>query len=100
MVGTGARAVLDRMEADEAFGERIRGAGSPEAALALLRAEGFEATADEMRDAALDRYGNELDEEQLDALAAGADVDAITLGLTAGAVVAMGAAWSAAAAAI
>jgi hypothetical protein len=70
------------MEADEAFGERVSDAGvegGPEAALALLRAEGFEASAEEMRDAFLDRFGDQLSQEQLNALAGGIDQD--TLGI-------------------
>ncbi len=70
-----AEAVLDRMEAEPAFAERVKDAGSPESGLALLTSEGFEVTPAEMRDAVLDRYGDQLTPDQLDQIAAGADLD-------------------------
>jgi hypothetical protein len=69
---------MDRMEVDAAFAERVKDVGmegGPDGALALLRAEGFEVTADEMRDALIDRYGDELTQEQLDTLAGGLNND-------------------------
>jgi predicted ribosomally synthesized peptide with nif11-like leader len=68
---TGAEAVLDRMEADSTFAERVKDAGGPEASLELLRSEGFQVDRDQLRDAVLDRYGDTLTQEQLDALAGG-----------------------------
>ena len=70
-----AQAVLDRMEADSAFAERVKDAGSPEASLALLREEGFDVSSGDLRDALLDRYGDQLTPDQLDAIAAGASLD-------------------------
>ena len=74
MTSIGADVVLDRMESDEAFAQRVKDAGGPEASLAILKDEGFEVTALEMRDAVIDRYGDQLPKEQLDALAAGRGV--------------------------
>jgi len=71
MSSTSAEAVLDRMEADEGFAERIRDAGGPDASIALLAAEGFDVTAAEMRDAVLDRYADTMSPDQLDHLAGG-----------------------------
>jgi hypothetical protein len=59
------------MEADPAFAERVGEAGGPEASLELLRSEGFQVNRDELRDAVLDRYGDTLTQEQLDALTGG-----------------------------
>jgi predicted ribosomally synthesized peptide with nif11-like leader len=78
MSAEAANAALDRMEADEGFAISVRDAGGQEGSLALLRDAGFEVTPSEMRDAALDRYGDQLTPEQLDAIAAGQD-DAIEL---------------------
>jgi predicted ribosomally synthesized peptide with nif11-like leader len=70
-----AQAAIDRMEADEVFANRVKDAGSPEASIALLTSEGFDVTSSDMRDAALDRFGDQLTQEQLDALAAGVDAE-------------------------
>ena len=66
-----AQAVMDRMESDEAFAQRIKDAGGPDASLAILKGEGFDVSAQDMRDAAIDRYGDQLTNEQLDVLAGG-----------------------------
>jgi hypothetical protein len=74
MTTTGAQSVLDRISVDEAFAEQIKDAGEaggPAAALALQQSEGFEVTAEEMRDAVLDRFGDQLSQVLLDALAGG-----------------------------
>jgi predicted ribosomally synthesized peptide with nif11-like leader len=68
-----AQAVIDRMEVDEDFATRVKDAGGPEASIAVLTSEGFDVTPADMRDAVLDRFGDQLTQEQLDALAAGAD---------------------------
>jgi predicted ribosomally synthesized peptide with nif11-like leader len=70
-----AQAAIDRMEADEFFANRVKDAGSPEAILAVLTSEGFDVTSSDMRDAALDHFGDQLTQEQLDALAAGVDAE-------------------------
>ena len=41
------------MESDEAFAQRVKEAGGPEASIELLKGEGFDLTPDDMRDAAL-----------------------------------------------
>ena len=66
-----ANAAIDRMEADEAFATQVKDAGSPESSLSVLAAEGFEVTPQEMRDAMIDRYGDQLSQEQLDTLVGG-----------------------------
>jgi predicted ribosomally synthesized peptide with nif11-like leader len=68
-----AQAVMDRMEVDEDFTNRVKDAGGPEASIAVLTSEGFDVTPSDMRDAFLDRFGDQLTQEQLDSLAAGAD---------------------------
>ena len=64
---------MDRIESDEAFAQRVKDAGGPEASIELLKSEGFDVTRGELRDAALDRYGDQLTTEQLDALAGGSE---------------------------
>lgn len=66
-----ANAVMDRLENDEAFAQRLKEAGGPEATLGILRDEGFDVTPDEMRDVLIDRFGDQLTQEQLDAISGG-----------------------------
>lgn len=61
------------MEADEDLAQRVKDAGGPKAALALLKIEGFEMTQQELREAFLARNGKELSDEQLDAIVGGVD---------------------------
>jgi predicted ribosomally synthesized peptide with nif11-like leader len=63
------------MEADESFAQRVKEAGGPDASIAMLESEGFDVSKQDMRDAALDRFGDALSPQQLDEVAAGADVD-------------------------
>jgi predicted ribosomally synthesized peptide with nif11-like leader len=84
MSAEAANAALDRMEADESFAISVRDAGGQEGSLALLRDAGFEVTPSEMRDAALDRYGDQLTPEQLDAIAAGQADDGLEFIVTMG----------------
>jgi hypothetical protein len=93
MTRASAEAAVDRMESDEAFAARIKGAGGREPSLGVLRANGFDVTADDMRDVFLDRFGDQLTTEQLDAVSgglddAGAQALGIALGVGAGAVTA------------
>jgi predicted ribosomally synthesized peptide with nif11-like leader len=83
MTTTAANAAIDRIEADQAFATRVKDAGGPEQALSILHSEGFDVSQQDMRDAFLDRFGDELSQEQLDAVAAG--IDDATLGILAGA---------------
>jgi len=73
MTNSAAAAALDRIESDEAFAQRVKDAGGPEASIELLKSEGFDVTRADLRDAALDRYGDQLTTEQLDALAGGSE---------------------------
>ncbi len=73
MTAAAAKAAIDRMESDEAFADRIKEAGSADGALAILHGEGFDVTQQEMRDVALDRFGDRLTPEQLDAVSGGVD---------------------------
>jgi predicted ribosomally synthesized peptide with nif11-like leader len=77
MAGSAAQAAIDRMEADEEFAQRLKDASDPDACLELLHAEGFDVTAGDMRDALLDRYGDELTPEQLDAIAGGVEPEEV-----------------------
>jgi predicted ribosomally synthesized peptide with nif11-like leader len=81
MTATSAEGVLDRMEADPTFAERVKDAGSPEASLAILRSEGFDVTAGDLRDALLDRYGDQLSPDELDTIAGGISLDGSTFAL-------------------
>jgi predicted ribosomally synthesized peptide with nif11-like leader len=74
-----AEAVIDRMEVDEDFADRVKDAGGPEASIAVLRSEGFDVTPSDMQDAFLDRFGDQLTQEQLDALAAGTDPEVVVM---------------------
>jgi predicted ribosomally synthesized peptide with nif11-like leader len=69
-----AEAFLDQVESDEDFARELESLREdPPAVLERVHAAGFDATPDEIREAFLDRYGAELTEEQLDAIAAGTD---------------------------
>ncbi|MGH9224757.1 MAG: hypothetical protein ACRD2W_13500 [Acidimicrobiales bacterium] len=71
MSASAAEAALHRMETDEDFAARVRDAGGAAASIAVLQAEGFDTTPEEMRDALVDRFGDSMTEEQLAALAGG-----------------------------
>lgn len=72
MSGTAAVAVLDRMEKDEAFCERVAALkDDPAAVHTVLREAGYDATPEEIKVAFVSRYGSELSPEQLEALAGG-----------------------------
>lgn len=71
MTMSAARAAIERMGADPDLAERLTNATRPESALAMLHAEGFDVTQQEMRDATLDRFGDTLTADQLDAVAGG-----------------------------
>jgi predicted ribosomally synthesized peptide with nif11-like leader len=92
MTSTSAGAALDRIEADDGLAQRLTEAGGPDGALAVLRAEGFDVTPEEMRDAVLDRYSDQITAEQLDAVAGGADFGDFLVETYGGAVRAMAAA--------
>lgn len=81
-----AEAFLDRLEDDEAFAREIAGLREdPPALRARVAAEGFDVTAEEAVEAFLERYGSELTEEQLEAIAAGGSLEmGIGVGIGAG----------------
>jgi hypothetical protein len=67
------------MELDEDFANRVKGAGGPDASISMVRSEGFDVTPEDMRDAVLDRFGDQLTEEQLNAIAAGVDSEVVIM---------------------
>ena len=67
-----AEAFMNRVESDEAFAAELESLKDDQAAVqAAVVAAGFDATPDEIRDAFVDRFGDELTEEQLAAIAGG-----------------------------
>ena len=70
----GAVAFLERVEGDEGFATELGSLREdPGAVIERVRAAGFDATPEEIREAFLERYGAELTQEQLDQIAAGTD---------------------------
>ena len=75
-----AEAFMDRVESDEAFAAELESLKDDQAAVqAAVVAAGFDATPDEIRDAFADRFGSQLTEEQLAAIAGGLDDQTIGL---------------------
>ena len=71
-----AEAFITRVQEDPEFAERLSALkGDPTAAHALVVAEGFDATPEEIREAVLETFGAELTEEQLAAIAGGLGPD-------------------------
>ena len=67
-----AEAFIARVQEDSEFADRLAALkDDPAAAQALVAAEGFDATPDEVREAFLEAFGAELSEEQLAAIAGG-----------------------------
>ena len=67
-----AEAFMDRVESDEAFAAELESLKDDQAAVqAAVVAAGFDATPEEIRDAFVDRFGDQLTEEQLAAIAGG-----------------------------
>ena len=76
-----AEAFVARVQEDPEFAERLSALrGDPAAAQALVVAEGFDATPEEIRAAFVEALGAELSEEQLAAIAGGAN-DELLYGL-------------------
>jgi predicted ribosomally synthesized peptide with nif11-like leader len=72
MTGSTAQALIERMLADEEFAGRIDAVKhDPEAVRALIAEAGYDVTPDEMREAFLEHFGDQLDEEQLALVAGG-----------------------------
>ncbi len=73
-----AEAFIARVQEDPEFAERLTALkDDPPAAQALVAAEGFDATPDEIREAFLEAFGAELSEEQLAAIAGGTSTGVI-----------------------
>ena len=67
-----AEAFVARVQEDPDFAERLTALkDDPTAAQALVVAEGFDATPEEIRDAVLEAFGSELTEEQIAAIVGG-----------------------------
>jgi len=67
-----AEAFVARVQEDPDFAERLAALkDDPTAVQALVAAEGFDATPEEIRDVFLEAFGSELTEEQLAAIAGG-----------------------------
>jgi len=67
-----AEAFMNRVESDEAFAAELASLKDDQAAVqAAVVAAGFDATPEEIRDAFVERFGAELTEEQLAAIAGG-----------------------------
>ena len=77
-----AVAFLDRVENDDDLAKELESLkDDPPAVLDTVRAAGFDATPDEIKDVFLERYGAELTQEQMDQIAAGSD-PAVVWGVT------------------
>jgi predicted ribosomally synthesized peptide with nif11-like leader len=71
-----ASAFLDRVETDDTFVSDLESVKEdPNAVFEKVKAAGFDATPEEIREQVLDRYGAELTPEQLDQVAAGMSQD-------------------------
>jgi predicted ribosomally synthesized peptide with nif11-like leader len=98
-----ADAFLDHIAEDEALQQEFRSATTEDQILAILAREQVTCTPAEIRDAFLERFGSELNEEQLAAIAGGMDAATIGAavgvgtGITVGVAVAVGASAAAAA---
>jgi len=98
-----ADAFLDHIAEDETLQEEFRSATTEDQILAILAREEVTCTPTEIRDAFLERFGSELNEEQLEAIAGGMDAATIGAavgvgaGITVGVAVAVGASAAAAA---
>jgi len=96
-------AFFTRLSTDDAFAEQLAAAKADPAAVQQLIADaGFEVTPEEVRDAFLEHYGDQLTEEQLAVVAGGLSRDAengIMVGSVATGIVVVSVAGAAAAAA-
>ena len=97
-----AEAFMNRVESDEAFAAELESLKDDQAAVqAAIVAAGFDATPEEIRYAFVDRFGDHLTEEQLAAIAGGADngtiMTGVFLGITGLAAISVGAAAAASA---
>jgi predicted ribosomally synthesized peptide with nif11-like leader len=85
MSAESAAAFIQRVEDDSDFAAELESLReNPDAVRAKVADAGFDATPDEIKSALLDRYGAELSQEQLDAIAAGTDTETIVAGAVGG----------------
>ena len=85
-----ASAFLDRVETDDTFVSDLESVKEdPNAVFEKVKAAGFDATPEEIREQVLDRYGAELTPEQLDQVAAGMDAGDIA-GISVGGAIGIG----------
>ncbi|MGN6168048.1 MAG: Nif11-like leader peptide family RiPP precursor [Solirubrobacteraceae bacterium] len=71
---TDAVGFLERLESDEPFARELEALkDNPNAVYGKVKAAGFDAQPEEIREAFAERYGAELTPEQLDQIAAGMD---------------------------
>ena len=77
---------IARIESDEVFVEKIAQLeNNPDAVYEYVRAEGFDCTPEEIKEAFLEHYASQLTAEQLDAVAGGLDTStALGIGLGGG----------------
>jgi predicted ribosomally synthesized peptide with nif11-like leader len=69
---TDAGRFLDGIETDEAFAQQLEALkDTPDQVLDAERARGYDVDPDDVRDAFLERYSNDLTQEQFDAIAGG-----------------------------
>jgi predicted ribosomally synthesized peptide with nif11-like leader len=103
MSNESVEAFFNRLSTDDAFAEQLAAAKADPAAVQQLIADaGFDVTPEEVRDAFLEHYGDQLTEEQLAAVAGGLSHDAengIMVGSIAAGIVVVSVAGAAAAAA-
>lgn len=72
MSAESAEAFIARVQEDPELGERLLALREdPTAVQALIAAEGFDASPDEIREAFLEAFGSQLSEEELAAIAGG-----------------------------
>jgi predicted ribosomally synthesized peptide with nif11-like leader len=93
MSNESVEAFFDRLSSDDDFAGQLAAVKTdPSAVQQLIADAGFDVTPEEVRDAFLEHYGDQLDEEQLAAVAGGLSHDAenglIIGGVAAGMVVA------------
>jgi predicted ribosomally synthesized peptide with nif11-like leader len=75
MSSTAAVAFLERVEQDQAFAAELESVrADPARVLAKVHVGGYDATEDEISHAFIDRYGTELTQTELGAIAAGWEI--------------------------
>ena len=85
MSHTDAVRFLDVVETDEAFAQQLETLkDTPDQALEAVRARGFDVDPDDVREAFVERYGADLTEEQLAAIAGGVSFNPRTLWISFG----------------